>query len=108
LPGFSFLTNHGLALLCIAADPRIRMRDIAGSIDITERAAQRIVSDLIRAGYVDRVREGRRNSYTVRRELPVLLPDQRDVHLSSLLDVLLPTSASSERRDQMTAVEPLA
>jgi predicted transcriptional regulator len=87
-PAFSFLTNHGLALLCIADDPRARMRDIAATVDITERAAQRIVSDLIESGYVDRAREGRRNVYTVRRDLKVALPDQRDVDVGSLLGIL--------------------
>ena len=95
---FGFLTNHGLALLSIAEDPRIRMRDIAATVDITERAAQRIVADLIAAGYVDRTRTGRRNAYTVRTDLSVTLPNQRDVDLGSLLKVLLPTGASAERR----------
>ena len=43
VPEFAFLTNHGKALLLIAHDPRIRMRDIAGLLDITERATHRIV-----------------------------------------------------------------
>jgi len=95
---FSFLTNHGLVLLCIADDPRIRMRDIARLVDITERATQRIVADLIGAGYVSRRREGRRNSYTIRSDLPVSLAADRDVELNSLLHVLLPSDASAERR----------
>ena len=95
---FSFLTNHGLALLSIAEDPHIRMRDIAATIDITERAAQRIVSDLIAAGYVDRARNGRRNEYTVRTDLSVVLPKQRDIDLGSLLNVLLPAGTTRERR----------
>jgi DNA-binding MarR family transcriptional regulator len=104
---FAFLTNHGLVLLCIAEDPRVRMRDIAATIQITERAAQRIVADLIDAGYVDRARDGRRNSYTVRGELPIALPNQRDIDLSSLLTVLLPTSSSEQRRDEMeSAAQP--
>ncbi|HEX5782568.1 MAG TPA: helix-turn-helix domain-containing protein [Solirubrobacteraceae bacterium] len=85
---FSFLTNHGLTLLSIAEDPQIRMRDIAATVDITERAAQRIVSELIAAGYVDRTRHGRRNEYTVRTDLSVRLPNQRDVELGALLDAL--------------------
>ena len=95
---FSFLTNHGLALLCIAEDPRARMRDIAATLGITERAAQRIVSDLISAGYVDRAREGRRNAYTVRLDIPVALPNQRDVDLGSLVKVLVPASSGDGRR----------
>jgi DNA-binding MarR family transcriptional regulator len=103
VPPFSFLTNHGLALLCIAEDPRLRMRDIAAHIDITERAAQRIVSDLIETGYLTRTREGRRNSYTVRTDLPVALAAQRDIDLGSLLEVLLPAGSSAARRGAMTA-----
>jgi predicted transcriptional regulator len=98
MPPFSFLSNHGLALLCIADDPRSRMRDIAGSLDITERAAQRIVADLVEAGYVDRERDGRRNNYTVQRDLRIALPLERDVEIGSLLSVLVPGDSTPERR----------
>lgn len=98
---FGFLTNHGLALLCIAQDPGIRMRDIAANVEITERAAQRIVADLIETGYLDRERVGRRNRYTVRTNLPISLPSRRDVHLNALLNVLLPSSSSGARRDAL-------
>jgi DNA-binding MarR family transcriptional regulator len=89
VPAFSFLTNHGLTLLCIAGDPRVRMRDIAGSVGITERAAQRIVGDLVDAEYIERTREGRRNVYTLRDDLAAHLPAQRDADLRSLLGILL-------------------
>jgi hypothetical protein len=104
VPPFAFLTNHGLALLCIAHDHDIRMRTIATEVGITERAAQRIVADLIEAGYLDRKRVGRRNRYTIQTDLPVLLPARRDVDLNSLLNVLLPASSSTERRDAMPTV----
>jgi DNA-binding MarR family transcriptional regulator len=94
---FSFLTNHGLVLLCIAHDPRSRMRDIAAIIDITERAAQRIVADLVDAGYIERTRDGRRNVYKVRTDLRIALPNQRDVDLNALLGVLTPSGTSDER-----------
>jgi DNA-binding MarR family transcriptional regulator len=90
---FSFLTNHGLTLLCIAEDPQARLRDIATAVGITERAAQRIVSDLVGAGYVERAREGRRNTYTLRTHLQVDLPNQRDIDLGSLVHVLVPGGA---------------
>ena len=101
MPPFRFLSNHGMVLLTIAQDPRARMRDIASIVGITERAAQRIVADLIDADYVTRERDGRRNSYTVRTDLSISLPDQRDVELGSLLNTLLPAGASDERRDLM-------
>jgi DNA-binding Lrp family transcriptional regulator len=105
VPPFGFLTNHGLVLLCIAHDPGARMRDIAADVEITERAAQRIVADLIEAGYLDRERVGRRNRYTVRAGLPISLPARRDIDLNALLNVLLPEGSSTERRDAMPVAE---
>jgi len=95
---FGFLTNHGLTLLCIAQDPEVRIRDIATDVAITERAAQRIVADLVEAGYLDRKRVGRRNRYTIPATLPVSLPARRDVDLNHLLNVLLPAGSADARR----------
>jgi hypothetical protein len=85
---FRLLTNHGNALLLIARDPRVRIRDLAVSLEITERAAQRVVADLISTGYLDRHREGRRNVYQVRTHLPLRLPFARDLDVKSLLAIL--------------------
>jgi predicted transcriptional regulator len=71
---WSFLTNHALVLLCIAQDPGIRLREIGDRVGITERATHRIVDELAAAGYLSRTRNGRRNHYTVHRDLP--LPDR--------------------------------
>jgi predicted transcriptional regulator len=88
MPPFSFLTNHGRALISIARDPRVRMRDIAAELDITERAAQRIVADLCESGFVDRAREGRRNVYEIRTDVPVAISGPRKVQVGELLAVL--------------------
>jgi DNA-binding MarR family transcriptional regulator len=78
---WTFLTNHAHVLICVANDPGARLRDIAASIGITERAAHRILSELVEAGYVVRERDGRRNRYQVRAELPLGGPlgDGREV-----------------------------
>ena len=86
---WGFLTNQARALLCIAADPGVRLREIAITLDITERAAFGVVKDLVSAGYVVKERDGRRNRYHVQTEapLPDLLLRQRTVgHLLSLLE----------------------
>jgi len=88
VPDFALLTNHGNTLLLIARDPRIRIRDIASLLDITERAAQRIVADLVSTGYLDREREGRRNVYHIRTHLPLRLPFQRDLDVKALLAIV--------------------
>ena len=88
MPKWSFLTNHGRALLCVAHDPEIRLRDIAAELGITERHAYAIVTDLTDAGYVVKTREGRRNRYQVQTHLS--LPDLRDREqaIGEVLDVL--------------------
>ena len=60
------LSNHGLVLVALSADPEIRIRDLAEQVGLTERAVQRLVTQLVEAGLVDRQRHGRRNSYQVR------------------------------------------
>jgi predicted transcriptional regulator len=96
VPEFSFLTNHGKTLLLIAQDPRIRMRDVADLLGITERATQRIVADLARAGYIDRQRDGRRNRYSVKADAPLGLPLQRDLDIGVLLAVLFADDAGGQ------------
>ncbi len=90
VPDFAFLTNHAKTLILIAHDPRIRIRDIATRLHITERTSQRIVADLAKAGYLDLRREGRRNVYSVKTHLPLGLPIQRDINVGSLLAILIP------------------
>ena len=83
-----FLTNHTQVLLCIAATPDIRMRDVATQVGITERAAQRILADLAEAGYVERAREGRRNQYRVNPDVHMRHPAQEGVEIGNLLQLL--------------------
>jgi predicted ArsR family transcriptional regulator len=83
-----FLTSHAQVLLCIERDPDARLRDIAETVGITERAAQRIVSDLVDAGYVTREREGRRNRYALDRSMRMRHPSQFSHEIGELLDVL--------------------
>lgn len=84
-PGWTFLTNHSHVLLCIAADPGIRGRDIAERVGITERSAQSIIADLVEGGYLTRERVGRRNHYEVHPELPLRHPIERDHQVAELL-----------------------
>lgn len=85
---WTFLTNHAHVLLCIASEPEVRIRDIATEVGITERAAHRIVTDLEEAGYLSVTKVGRRNEYTVRRDLPLRHPAERHHRIGELLKVL--------------------
>jgi predicted transcriptional regulator of viral defense system len=94
---WTFLTNHAYVLLCIARDPVIRLRDVAEQVGITERAAQRIVADLVAEGYVSRVRAGRRNQYRVNDDLPLRHPLDRSQSVGALLSALGTPGSSGER-----------
>lgn len=93
-----FLSNHGYALLCIARDPDIRIRDIADSVEITERAAHRIVSDLVEAGYLRRERHGNRNRYEVQLDVPMRHQLVRDHWIGEILAVLVNRSRRAGER----------
>jgi predicted ArsR family transcriptional regulator len=88
VPTWTFFTNHAQVLLCIARDPGMRMRDIADAVGITERAAQRILADLVEEGYVERTRVGRRNTYQVNRQRPLRHPLAGHHEVGEVLDVL--------------------
>jgi DNA-binding IclR family transcriptional regulator len=92
---WSFLTNHGRALLCIARDPDVRLREIAMSLAISERRAYSIVDDLTEAGYVVKVKEGRRNRYQIQSHMPMPGFTGGDQAIGSVLDFL---AAPEERR----------
>ena len=86
---WTFLTNHSHVLLCLVQYPESRMRDVADKVGITERAVQRIVSELEAAGYVTRTREGRRNTYEVNGALPLRHAVEGHQTLNSLIKLIL-------------------
>jgi DNA-binding MarR family transcriptional regulator len=85
---WTFLTNHAQVLLCLAETPDIRLRDVAERVGITERATQRILAELIEAGYVTTERVGRRNHYTVDRQHAMRHSAQLDHEIGALLEAL--------------------
>lgn len=95
--GWTFLSNHAHVLLAIARAPEIRLRDVAETVGITERAVQRIVADLEAEGYLLRTRLGRRNRYEIRGEKHFRHPLAAHVEFRALLQLVLeekPTSSS--------------
>jgi DNA-binding transcriptional ArsR family regulator len=95
MAAWTFLTNHAHVLMCVARDPGVRLRDVAQIVGITERAAQRIVADLVEAGYLEREREGRRNRYRVNHDRPLRHPMDRDHAVGEILDVLAARGSAS-------------
>jgi hypothetical protein len=85
---WTFLTNHARVLLCVAHDPGVRLRDIAASLNITERSAFGIITDLVEAGYVVKEKDGRRNRYHVQAHLPLPEPGRRERTVGEVLALL--------------------
>ena len=83
-----FVTNHAHVLECISTDPTARLRDIAATVGITERTASQIVKDLEAAGYLTRIRNGRRNRYEIHDELPLRHAQHRHHTVGELIRFL--------------------
>ncbi|HEU5448641.1 MAG TPA: AsnC family transcriptional regulator [Acidimicrobiia bacterium] len=97
---WSFFTNHARALICVARDPGIRLRDLAVTINITERSAYGIVSDLVHAGYVVKEKEGRRNRYRVEAQLPLPESIGRERTVGDVLGLLTDVDAGRRPRQR--------
>lgn len=99
---WTFVTNHARILAMILGDSETRLRDMAGTCRITERAAQAIVADLENAGYLTRVRNGRRNHYEVTSGTLFRHPAEGHHPVADLLQLLV----DLDRRAQATGPPP--
>ena len=88
-PGWSFFTNHAHVLLCLAEDPEMRLRDVVAAVGITERAVQKIISELVAGGVLERERIGRRNVYRIHGELPLRHPVESHCKVQGLIGFIL-------------------
>jgi predicted transcriptional regulator len=86
---WTLLSNHGHVLICLARDPAARLRDVAMAVGITERAVQKIVSDLEEGGVVQRVRDGRRNRYRLFLDRAMRHPVEAHRSIGDLLGMIL-------------------
>ena len=90
---WSCFSNYGLVLLSIGEGGEVRIRDLAEQVGLTERAVQRIVTELCEAELLVRRREGRRNFYTVCRRKRLNHPLVSHRTVGDLVDALKPRRA---------------
>ena len=88
---WTLLTGHGHVLVEIARNPDARIRDISPVVGLTERTVQAIVADLEAAGYLTRIRTGRRTRYTVNHDSLFRHSAQEGLRVGPLLDLLATT-----------------
>jgi len=86
--GWTFLSNHLHVIFYLNRNPQAVLREVALAVGITERAVQRIVSDLEAAGYLEKVREGRRNHYRIVGKKNLRHPLEAHHTLGELLQLL--------------------
>jgi len=94
---WTFLTNHSHVLICLARDPDATLRDVAGQVGITERAAHRIVAELEQEGALERRKSGRRNHYEVDKDFPLRHPLERHCTVGQLLRMVARGKRSDRR-----------
>ncbi len=82
---WTFLTNHAHVLLCITANPQLKLREIAVKVGITERSVHGIVNDLMEAGFVEVERQGRCNVYRIHPEKALRHPLEAEHQVAELL-----------------------
>jgi DNA-binding transcriptional ArsR family regulator len=87
---WTFLTNHSHVLVCLARDPKMRLREIAAAVGITERAVQRIMGELEEGGIITRSRDGRRNRYSINPNRCLRHPLESERTVGELLDTFMP------------------
>ncbi|MCX4572082.1 MarR family transcriptional regulator [Streptomyces sp. NBC_01571] len=86
--GWTFLTNHARVLAAIAEDRTTRIRDIAARCQLTERAVQKIISDLEEGGYLTHTRQGRSNEYQIEEGTLLRHPADSGPKVADLLALL--------------------
>ncbi len=86
--GWTLLSNHAHVLVCLAVDSHMRLREVADRVGITERAVQRIITELEDAGMLSHKRAGRRNQYQIHTEQALRHPLERKYTVGSLLSAV--------------------
>lgn len=82
---WTFLTHHGHVLVAVAQIPDLTVDQIAAKVGITARATTGILNDLIEGGYVEKMRVGRNNRYTVNGNTPLRHPLNSRATIAELL-----------------------
>jgi len=99
---WTVLSNHGIALVCVAREPGMRMRDIADCMGVSDRTAFGVVDDLVEEGYLRRYKYGNRNRYEVNPEAPLRHPTMEGHWVGEILSVIVPESVRRTRPSKVS------
>jgi DNA-binding transcriptional ArsR family regulator len=96
----TLLSEHAHVLLYISNHPEATVCEIAKMLGTSERQLYRLLSELQRAGYLTRVKDGRRNRYLLKEDVPLQGGPAGQVTLSEFLAFLARQAAASERESE--------
>lgn len=85
VPPWTFLTNHSHVLLCLYRNAEITLREVAILVGITERMVQKIVAELVEAGFLEVTKVGRRNTYEITLEKTLRHPLESHCSIGDML-----------------------
>ncbi|MEE4218638.1 MAG: winged helix-turn-helix domain-containing protein, partial [Xanthomonadales bacterium] len=89
---WTFFSNYGHVLVCLARNDSARLRDVARDVGITERAVQKIVKDLQQEGFITVRKQGRCNRYRINRRKTLRHALESHCTVGKLLALVAPTS----------------
>lgn len=84
---WTFLSNHGHAIILLHQNPELTVREMSQAIGITERALLSILGDLQDYGCLSVKKEGRRNRYKVSPSVRFRHPIESEVTIGHLLNI---------------------
>ena len=97
---WTFLTHHAHLLLAIAENPDARVQELADTVGVSSRAALSIMADLVDAGYIRRERVGRRNHYSIARNLPFRHPSTATHSVDEMIVMFGTLAPAAPRTDE--------
>jgi len=107
---WTFFSNYGHVLVCLAKNKRSRLRDVAVEVGITERAVQKIVRDLQLEGFLTVSKQGRCNRYTINNRKALKHSLESQCTVGKLLSLVLKsreTPAKVTIKDEVQVSEPV-
>jgi DNA-binding IclR family transcriptional regulator len=98
--GVTLLSEHAHVLLCISNHPESTVCEIAKALGTSERQLYRWLSELQRAGYLTRVKNGRRNRYLLKADAPLQEGPAGQATLSEFLALVARQAVAAERESE--------
>ena len=104
--GVTLLSEHAHVLLYISNHPEATVCEIAKVLGTSERQLYRLLSELQSAGYLTRVKDGRRNRYLLKESVPLQGGPAGQVTLSEFLTFLAQQAVTDESESETVEAHP--